>query len=291
MRIWQSIAFTEAEQLVAVTKIAEEVGFDGVMLSDHILHFDRLQSRYPYAADGRPPSFDADTVWPDCWSMIAALAAVTSRLRFITNVYILPLRHPVEVAKATASVAAFCDGRLALGAGAGWMREEFEVLGVDFRTRGKRFDECIAVLRALWSGEMVEHHGACFDFPRVKVCPVPRTPIPIYVGGMSPPALRRAARLGDGWLGAGQTVEEGLQTVQRLQQLRAEAGRAAEPFDAIVPVHGPPALDAFKRLRDAGVGGTVSYPFTFTIGPRSTLDQKRAYLERFAGEIMAKLDR
>jgi probable F420-dependent oxidoreductase len=289
MKFWQSIAFTEADQLIEVAKICEEVGFDGVMISDHLLHFEQLQSRYPYTADGKPPSFSAQTVWPECWSIIAALAAVTKRIRFVTNVYILPLRNPLEVAKAVASVASFCDGRVILGAGAGWMQEEFDVLGVDFHTRGKRFDECIAVLRQLWTGTMVEHHGKFFDFPRVQMCPVPRQPIPIYIGGMSAAALRRAAQLGDGWLGAGQTPEEAISTLKQLDQLRTEAGRGKEPFDAVVPLKGPLELDALKCLQDAGVGGTVSYPFAFTIGPTSTLEAKRAYLERYADTIIAKL--
>ncbi|MFI5394158.1 MAG: TIGR03619 family F420-dependent LLM class oxidoreductase [Candidatus Binatia bacterium] len=289
MKFWQSIAFTEVDQLFEVAKICDDVGFDGVMISDHLLHFEQLQSRYPYSVDGKPPSFSAQTVWPECWSMIAALAAVTQRIRFVTNVYILPLRSPIEVAKATSSVATFCDGRVILGAGAGWMKEEFDLLGVDFHSRGKRFDECIEVLRKLWTGTMVEHHGKFFDFPRVQMCPVPRQPIPIYIGGMSTAALRRAAQLGNGWLGAGQTPEEALSTLARLDQLRSEAGRGKEPFDAIVPLKGPPEVDVLKRLQDAGVGGTVSYPFTFTIGATSTLEAKRAYLERYANTIIAKL--
>jgi probable F420-dependent oxidoreductase len=289
MRFWQSIAFTEADQLIDVAKICEEVGFDGVMISDHLLHFERLQSSYPYSADGQPPSFSGQTAWPECWSIIAAMTAVTRRIRFVTNVYILPLRHPVEVAKATSSVASFAEGRVILGAGAGWMKEEFDALGVDFRTRGRRFDECIEVLRKLWSGKTVEHHGAFFNFPRVQMCPVPRQPIPIYIGGMSVAALRRAARLGEGWLGAGQTPEDAVATVRRLNQLREEAGRSHEPFDAIAPLVVPPEIDTLKRLQDAGAGGTVSYPFAFVIGPASTLEQKRAYLEGYADRVIAKL--
>jgi len=289
MRFWQSIAFTEADQLIEVAKISEEVGFDGVMISDHLLHFEQLQSRYPYRADGRPPSFSAETVWPECWSIIAAMAAATKRIRFVTNVFILPLRNPIEVAKAVSSVATFSGGRVILGAGAGWMKEEFDVLGVDFHTRGKRFDECIDVLRKLWTGKMVEHHGRFFDFPRAQMCPVPATPIPIYIGGMSTAAFRRATRLGDGWLGAGQTPEQALDTIKQFDQMRAEAGRAGAPFDAIIPLTVPPEVDTLKRLRDAGVGGTVSYPFMFTIGPTSTLQQKRAYLEGYANNVIAKL--
>ena len=106
---------------------------------------------------------------------------------------------------------------------------------------------------------------------------------------MSPAALRRAARLGDGWLGAGQTPEQALETVRQLQQLRAQAGRSGEPFDIVAPLTVPPQLDTLKRLRDAGVGGAVSDPFTFTIGPTSTLAQKRAYLEGYANSIISKL--
>jgi len=288
MKFWQSVAFVEADQLIDVVKICEEVGFEGAMISDHLLHFEERHSRYPYSEDGEPPSFSAETAWPDCWSIIAAMAAVTERLRFATNVYILPLRNPLEVAKATSSVASFCGGRLVLGAGAGWMKEEFDVLGVDFHTRGKRFNECIEVLRKLWSGRSVEHHGAFFDFPRVLMCPVPPEPVPIYIGGMSNAALRRAARLGDGWLGAGQTLDDALATLKRLDELRAEEGRADVPFDAVVPLTTPLDVDACKRLEDAGAAATVSYPFSFTIGPTSTLDQKRACLEKYAENIIAK---
>jgi probable F420-dependent oxidoreductase len=289
MKFWQSLFLTEADQLFEVAKICEEVGFDGVMVSDHLLHPEQVQSRYLYSEDGKPPSFSEKTVWPECWSIIAALAALTERIRFVTNVYILPLRNPLEVAKATSSVASFCQGRVILGAGAGWMKEEFDLLGVDFHTRGKRFDECIAVLRKLWTGEMVEHHGDFFDFPRVQMCPVPSESIPVYIGGLSSAALRRTARLGDGWLGPGQTPEEALSTVKRLEQLRSEAGRGGEPFDTIVPLTVPPEIGTLQRLRDAGVGGTVSYPFAFTIGPSSTLDEKRAYLEGYANDVISKL--
>lgn len=289
MKFWQSIAFAEADQLIEVAKICEEVGFDGVMISEHLLHVEQLQSRYPYSADGKPPSFTAATPWPECWSLIATLAAVTKRLRFVTNVFILPLHHPIEVAKAVASVASFFDGRVILGAGSGWMKEEFDILGVDFSTRGKRFDESIEVLRKLWSGAVVEHHGRFFDFPPVKMCPVPRTPVPIYIGGMSAAALRRTARLGDGWLGAGQTPEQASATAAELMQLRRAAGRGNDAFDIVTPLTVPPEIDAIKRLQDAGVSGTVSYPFSFTIGPTSTIAQKRAYLESYADKIIAKM--
>ncbi|MFN8624877.1 MAG: TIGR03619 family F420-dependent LLM class oxidoreductase [Candidatus Binatia bacterium] len=290
MRFWQSIAFTEADQFIAVAKLSEDAGFDGITISDHLIHFQHMAPRYPYTPSGLPP-FTPLTVWPDAWSFFAAVGAMTKRIRFATNVFVLPLRNPIEVAKAIGSAASFCEGRIALGAGAGWMKEEYDLLGVDFHTRGKRFDECIAVMRKLWSGELVEHHGRFFDFPPVRMLPAPRQPIPIYIGGITPAALRRAAWLGDGWLGPGQSLEQALETLRRLDQLRAEAGRGTEPFDSIVPINSPPDVDTFKRLEDAGAGGMVSYPFTFTIGPTSTLEAKRARIEEFANNIIAKMRR
>ncbi len=287
MKFWQSVFCTEFDQLTDVVRIAEEVGFDGVLLSDHLLHFDRIASRYPYSADGKPPAFSPSTAWPECWSTIAALAATTRKIAFLTNVFILPLRHPVEVAKALATVASLFEGRVGLGAGAGWMKEEFEALGVDFHTRGKRFDEAIEVLRKLWSGEMVEHHGRFFEFPRAKICPVPKQPIPVYIGGMSRPALRRAATLGDGWIGAGQTIEQAEATLAELSKARRAAGRDHLPFDAIVPLLEPLTPDVLERLEKAGAGGTVSYPFVFELGPSSPLEAKRACMERFAERVIA----
>jgi len=285
VKFWQALSFTEPEQLVAVARIAEEVGFHGVLVSDHLFHPATLRSSYPYAEDGRP-GFDAHTPWPECWSSIAAMAAVTSRLRFATMVHVLPLRHPLEVAKATATVAVLSGGRVALGAGAGWMREEFDALGVDFRTRGRRFDEAIGLLRRLWTGDVVEHRGEHFDLPPLSMQPAPPEPLPIWVGGVSGPALRRAARLGDGWMGSGQTPDEVLELLGRLRALRSEAGRGADPFEVVAPLSVPPEPDGLRRLEDAGVTGTVSYPFPYALGPRSDLDAKRAYLEGFAEKVI-----
>jgi probable F420-dependent oxidoreductase len=288
LNFWKALAFTEPDQLLAVVKICEEVGFDGVIIADHLLSFEQVQSRYPYSEDGKPP-FSVETAWPEAWSTIGAMAAVTKTIRFATNVYILPLRNPLDVAKAVSSVASLFDGRVILGAGLGWMKEEFDLKGIDFRTRGKRCDECIEVLRKLWTGDMVEHHGEFFDFPRVQMRPVPRQPIPIYIGGMSPAALRRAARLGNGWLSPGTTSDQLLDNLKSLDKLRAEAGRRAEPFDVIAPLVEPPELDTLKRIVDAGTTSILSFPISFTLGPTSTVQQKRAHLERYASDVISKM--
>jgi len=178
--------------------------------------------------------------------------------------------------------------RVALGVGAGWMQEEFDALGVDFHTRGRRTDEMIDVLHKLWAGGMVEHHGACFDFERLQMSPVPSEPLPIWVGGASPAALRRAARRGDGWIGAGNTRHDLVKILERLRALRSAAGRAERPFETVCALLDPVGPDDLDALEDAGVTSLVSYPLTFTLGPTSSLAQKRAALERYAERMIAR---
>ncbi|MBK7250916.1 MAG: TIGR03619 family F420-dependent LLM class oxidoreductase [Gammaproteobacteria bacterium] len=289
MHFWQSIFLCESEQIFEVTRLCEQLGFEGVLVSDHLVHPESQSSTYLYSADGKPPSFTEGTAWPESWSLAAALAAQNPTLRFCTNVYILPLRHPVEVARATSSVAYFCGGRLLLGAGAGWMKEEFDILGVDWESRGRRYDECIEVIRKLYTGRYVEHHGEFFDFPRIMLNPVPAEPVPILIGGTSGPALRRAARTGDGWLGPGQTLDAALGTLAELRRLRAGYGTLNRPFNTIVPLYGEKITpEVLSRLEDAGATGIVSLPFAFTLGPGTSLAEKRAYLEDYAENVMRK---
>jgi probable F420-dependent oxidoreductase len=287
MKFWQVVSFTEPEQLLDVARAAEEAGFHGLMVSDHLFFPGRLVSKYPYAPDGRP-GFEAATPFPDAWATIAAMAAVTSRLQFATMVYILPLRHPLEVAKTVGTAALLSRGRVALGAGAGWIREEYEALGVDFATRGRRFDEMIEALRTIWRGGMVEHHGRIFELGPLQMSPAPGVPIPIWIGGTSDAALRRAARLGDGWIGTGHHPDELPQLLGRLRAQRAKAGRGAAPFETIVPLVVPPTPDLLCRLEDQGVTATTAWPFAYTIGPSSTLEQKRDAMRRFADEVIAR---
>lgn len=286
MQFWQSMFLCEGEQIIETAKIVDEVGFHGALISDHLLHIPNQESTYLYSEDGKPPQFAEDTVWPECWSLMATLAAVTKHIKFATNVFILPLRNPVEVAKATGSVSYFSNDRIILGAGAGWMKEEFDVLGVDFNTRGKRYDECIDIIRKLQTGGNVSYQGEFFNFNEVAMSPVPKRPVPIYLGGLSKPALRRTVEKGDGWLGPGQTLEDAIATAKQLTEMRAATDRAGEKLDIIAPVYGQCTPDDYKRMEDAGITGTVSLPFAFTIGPDTTLDQKRAYLEGFAEQVI-----
>ena len=288
MKFWQVVSFSEPDQLPGIARAAEEAGFHGVLVSDHLFFPGRLASRYPYSPDGKP-GFDGQTPFPAPWVTIAAMAAVTERLRFATMVYVLPLRHPVEVAKTVGTASVLSGGRVALGVGAGWIREEFDALGVDFATRGRCMDECIEVLRRCWSGEMIDHQGVFFDLPPLQMSPAPAAPIPIWVGGLSPAALRRAAQLGDGWIGTGQGPEELLPILERLTALRGEAGREREPFEVMAPLTVPPEPELLRRLGERGVTSTTAWPFSYTIGPRTSLAQKRDAMRRFGDEVIARV--
>jgi probable F420-dependent oxidoreductase len=288
MKFWQATSWVETEQLVDIAKFAEEVGFHGIFNSDHAFFPKQYTQQYPGTKSGEM-FMRSHWPYPDCWVTIAAMAAVTTRLEFSTAVYILPLRSPFEVAKATSALAIMSNNRFALGIGVGWLKEEFEICGINFHTRGKRTDEMIEVLHKFWRGGIVAHQGRFFNFPELQMEPHPEKPVPIYVGGKSPAALRRAAMLGDGWIGNGQTVEEALEILVKLKHMREEAGRGGLPFEAIIPLAAPPDIDTFKRLEDQGMTASFSLPFTLELGMTSTIDQKKRVMERFARDIIEKM--
>jgi probable F420-dependent oxidoreductase len=285
MKFWQALTWMEPEQMLEVARHAEALGFDGLMLGDHAVYPRDVHAPYPYSADGKPP-MTPDAWYPDCWATIGALAAVTTKIRFSVGVYVLPLRNVFEVARATGTLAILSNGRFILGSGLGWMKEEFDIYGVDFRTRASRHDEMIEVLRKLWDGGMVEHHGRHFDFPPLQISPAPPETVPIYVGGGSAPALKRTAQLADGWIGAGNSPEEVPGILGELGRLRAEAGRSHLPFETVIGLKTPPDVDTFRRLADAGMTTGMSYPFKYIVGERSSVDEKKRAMDRFAATIM-----
>ena len=285
MKFWQALTWVETKQIPRIARLAEEVGFDGVLLSDHPFVPQRSRSRYPYSEDGRP-SFTAASEYPDVWVLLGAIAVSTRRLRLSTSVFVLPLRHPIDVAKSAASLAILSGGRFSLGVGVGWEEEFFDAYGLDFGSRGRRADECIEVMRKLWSGAWAEHRGEFFAFPAVRQSPAPAQPIPIWVGGHSPAALRRAVRLGDGFIGSGHTPEEAARMLARLATARRELGREREPFETVMGLTTPPDLDTFRRLEERGMTSGVSYPFRYALGERSSLDAKRRAMEDFAERIL-----
>jgi probable F420-dependent oxidoreductase len=208
------------------------------------------------------------------------MAAATSRLRFLTNVAVLPLRHPLATAKTVATAAVLSGGRVVLGAGVGWMAEEFAALDLSFRNRGARADEIIAILRMAWTTGQVEFHGRFYDFEEVHVRPVPDRPVPVWIGGESEPAVERAARAGDGWV-SGRTFPEVRALLTLLQRRRHDAGRDGLPFAVAVSARAAPTPAELADMEAAGVGHLKVQPWSGGPSAARLVDKLRS-LDDFA---------
>jgi probable F420-dependent oxidoreductase len=211
----------EGEGALELCRRAEAAGFESVWGGEHVILPTAIESSYPYTEDGRIPA-QPDTPIPDPLLWLAYVAAAAPTLRLGTCILIVPQRNPLILAKEIATLDRLSGGRVELGIGVGWMREEFDALGVPWEHRGARSDEYIAAMRALWAGPDVEFHGEFVDFPRVTCSPRPiQTSIPILVGGDTPAAIGRAVRIADGYFpGEGDAL--------RLRRLIGELRIAAE---------------------------------------------------------------
>lgn len=192
------------DNAIAIAQAAEEAGFESIWTVDHVVVPQGYRSTYPYGSSGRMGDGREDMQLPDPLIYMAWIAAVTTRIRLATGILIVPQRNPVVTAKQIASLDALSGGRVDLGIGVGWLEEEFDAIGVPFGDRGRRTDECIAAMRALWSApEAAEYHGTLVDFDPIYCRPQPANgSVPIIVGGHSKAAARRAGRLGDGFFPA-----------------------------------------------------------------------------------------
>jgi probable F420-dependent oxidoreductase len=233
----------------------DEAGYYGALVSDHLIYPKELKSPYPYSPhpDGRP-IWEPETSWPDSWVLIGAMAAVTKQLHFNNSIYIAGARPLLQVAKQVATAAVLSGDRVALGVGAGWMREEFELMGQSFDNRGPRLNEMMQALRELWKGGWVEWHGEYYEIPPLMMEPHPAEPVPIFCGGHSNAALKRAARYGDGWIGNAYPWDEAAEHVGRLKGYLKEFGRENDPFEIVVGFYNPPTVDLYKRTNAASPG-------------------------------------
>jgi probable F420-dependent oxidoreductase len=288
VKFWQSVSGWDTDQLLDVARTAEKLGFWGITLPSHLLYPAEISSPYPYTDNGVPP-WTRTSPWPDPWVTIGAMAAVTERIRFTTGIYVAPVRDPFTVARlvGTAAVLAGPD-RVSLGVGAGWCAEEYQYTGHSFETRGARLDEMIPVLRKLLSGGLVEHHGDHFDFGLIQLTPAPPGPVPIYAGGYADAALRRAVRLGDGWVGRMSHGYELDEVLPKLQRYIVEYERDRTTFEIIVGLRGRPGYDVYARYADAGVTGFVCGSWAST--PRlPTLEDRLGGMERFTERIIERM--
>lgn len=261
MKIGIPLFLLRPQEMAAVARHAEDLGFESIWIPEHLVFPAVIESRYPYA-ESAPIS--PSTPLLDPLVLLAHVAAMTTRIRLGTNVYLLPLRHPLAAARMGVTLDILSGGRFTFGVGAGWLREEFEAAGIDFETRGARLRECVRAVKALWTESEPRHHGRFFSFGPVKFEPKPvqKPHPPIVFGGESSAALRRAVALGDGWYGVRHTLETAAARVKEIRGMLAAAGRSAAAFEMTISC-GSDRLtrEDVYRYEEAGVDRIVVLPW------------------------------
>ena len=289
MKFTFSPALSDVDQYLPLAQTADECGYTHASLPDAVFYPEKVSADYPYTSDGKR-FWQPETPWLEPWVAIPAMAAVTKRLRFVTSVLKLGIRNPLLVARTVQSAAVLSNNRVVLGVGLGWIPEEFEWCGTEYKTRGKRVNEAIEIIQKVLAGGMVEYHGEHYSFDKLQMAPAPSAPVPIYVGGHSKPALRRAAKYADGWTSAMLTTEEIPPIIAQLKELRQHHGTADKPFEIQVTCTDAFNLDGFKKLRDLGVTDAILQPWLFYgVAINGNTQEKQDGLKRFADEVIHKL--
>lgn len=275
--------FANPQLMAHLAQAAERFGFESIWTVEHVVIPQNYQSPYPYSPSGKIPGSE-DVPIPDPLLPLAYAAAITKTLRLGTGVMILPQRHPLYVAKEVATLDVLSNGRVILGIGSGWLKEEFDSLGLDFHQRGARTDEAINSLRALWSPEAASSfHGKHFSFGPVKCFPKPvqKGGVPIVVGGHSPAAAKRAGRYGNGFFPA---IAEPDKLKELFAMMSAEAKKAGrDPKQIELSCMGRAKVDALKALQDIGVERVVVPP------PAYDPEGITRGLEKIANEVLSKV--
>jgi probable F420-dependent oxidoreductase len=281
-----STAFQPVDHLPVLARAADELGYHSMAMPDHIVDLEELATPYPYTDDGSR-RWDFSAEWPDPWVLIGSLAAVTTRLRFFTSVYVPSIRNPFQVAKSVGTAAVLSDNRVALGVGIGWCREEFALLEQDFSTRGKRTDEALALMAELWKPGWTEFEGEFYSAPRMVMEPTPTERIPIIVGGLSDVAFRRAARH-DGWVGDLYSTDEAIALAGKLADARRAIGVEGD-FSVITALSDAFLPEHFERAEAGGVTDCWTMPWAYYHGLEASVDQKVDGMERFAKDVLVPL--
>ena len=257
VRVSLTLADVPLPALASTAASIEAAGFAGIFLGDHVLTPLTTASRYPYAAN--VPAFSPSAPRPDPLIALGHMAAVTTRISLGTAVLVAPLRHPVLLARAAATVQELSSGRLVLGLGAGWLAEEFEAMGVPFVERGTYLDEMMTALPQLLRGSLPDGSGPVYRVPAVDLNPVPPV-IPILVGGHGPRVLRRAARA-DGWIGPPVGLKEAAELHARIVDERRALGVADRPFRTIMRLPAHADRSTVATFESAGFGDVAYSPF------------------------------
>ncbi|MHB8437979.1 MAG: TIGR03619 family F420-dependent LLM class oxidoreductase [Acidimicrobiales bacterium] len=291
MRFSYAESMTNTAFYLPLAQAAEAAGYHSFVVPDSILYPRESDTTYPFNLDGSR-EFLEDKPFLEPFSLIPAMGVVTTKLRFVTFVLKLPIRHPVLVAKQAMSVAVLTHDRLAMGVGTSPWPEDYSALDVAWARRGTRMDEQLDVIRGLCAGGFFEYHGEIFDIAPIKMAPVPSEPIPLLIGGHGDAALRRAAIRGDGWLHGGGDPADLPALLEKLRRFRQEAGTADQPFEIHVISMDAFTVDGVKRLEEQGVTDViVGFRWPYVAGPDTEeLQSKIDNLQRFADDVIAKVE-
>lgn len=288
MRFAFAESMCDPSHYVPLAQAADRLGFHTFAIGDSICYPETADGDYPYLESGNREFLDG-APFIDPFQLIAALSTVTSRLRFRTAVLKLPIREPVLVAKQVASLAVWTGNRFELGVGLSPWVEDFRVTHTDWKSRARRIEQQIAIIRGLMSGSYFSFQSDDYDIPRIKLCPVPSVPVPIIYGGHTDPALRRAARLCDGLTLAGGTSAQTIDLVAKVNDYRRAYRRLDIPFIVHAGVSDLRTVDDVRRLEDAGVTELTFGPRNPYLPDTMTVEQKVRAAERFADDIMTKV--
>lgn len=282
MKFYVSCAFLKTSEVIEIAKAADDLGYEGLGIPDHVVNLETLATPYPYTPDGER-RWQPFTDWPDPWVLVGALAQATQRLKFLTTVYIPAMRDPYSAAKAIGTAAYLADGRVELGIGVGWCEEEFTLMGQQFAKRGKRTDEMIRLMRELWQPGWTEFDGEFYQTPRLEMTPTP-PPIPVYSGGLSDIALRRAAGL-DGWIGDLITLDQAIERVEKVRALRADKGLTMDGYTVVTPLSDAFTPEHYERASAAGIHGIITMPWVFYCPPDASVAEKIDGMRRFRKDL------
>jgi probable F420-dependent oxidoreductase len=268
----------------AVAEAAEAGGFDTIWTVEHVVVPSGYESPYPYDPSGKMAGGAEEFDLPDPLVWLTWAAAKTSRIRLATGILILPQRNPVVTAKELATLDHLSGGRLSVGVGAGWLAEEFDALGVPFDDRGRRLDEYVAVMRALWSGDKTSFDGEYLQFTDCISRPRPaQDTIPIVVGGDSAPAARRAGRIGDGYFPGGRAIEDITARIELARRTAAEHGRDPDELQLIAGAMARPGPQLDERIEQLAALG-VTHAIVPTFPPDQLADIGRQLVDTY-GEL------
>ncbi len=266
---------TGGQAAIQLAQAAEEHGFESLWTVEHVVVPADYSSPYPYSADGKMPGGRDDFDIPDPLIWLSFAAAVTTRIKLATGILILPQRNPVVLAKTVATLDAMSEGRMILGIGVGWLEEEFKAIGVPFADRGRRTDDSIAALRALWEQDEPSYDGEFTQFANAYSRPQPANgTVPIVIGGHSKMAARRAGRLGDGFFPLGDDTDSVIELIDLARKTATSQER--NPRDIEITVGASPNPEAMKQLADAGVDRMVVPPMSSDA------------MKRFADDVMSQ---